>query len=200
MTTEPNSAALRGLVLAGGKSVRMGRDKAALVYADRPQWQACAELLGEYCGHVSISPGPNDGEYTSYDVIPDRGGVAGPMAGLLGAFDAEPGAAWLVLACDLPFIDRATLAALVEGRDTERRGTAFMAGDGFFEPLCAIYEPAMRVMLEEAVVRDDLSLRHALSDSNVRLLCPPDAEKLWNVNTPEEFASAVRALESGRRA
>lgn len=200
MTTGPNSAPLRGLVLAGGRSTRMGRDKAALVYADRPQWQVGAELLSEFCGNVSISPGPNGGEYDAFDVIPDRSGVAGPMAGLLGAFDAEPNAAWLVLACDLPFIDRATLAALVEGRDHERRGTAFMAGDGFFEPLCAIYEPAMREVLEEAVAHGDLSLRHALSDSNVRLLCPPDSDKLRNVNTPDEFASAVRALESGRRA
>ena len=201
MTTGPDSMPpLYGLVMAGGMSSRMGRDKAALAYAGKPQVRICAELLAQFAERVFVSGGVREDDplFSGMDVIEDEPPQVGPMGGLSAAQNAHPGAAWLVLACDLPLVDSTLLHALVDGRDPSRRATAFMAGDGLFEPLCAIYEPEMRPVLHERIAGSDYSLRRALGDSNVRLLCAANEDQLRSVNTPEEYAVVMAGLSHGK--
>ena len=77
--------------------------------------------------------------------IVDQPRSQGPIAGIAAAQAAHPEAAWLVVACDLPFLSRATLDHLLAHRDPSRLATAYRSShDGLPEPLCAIYEPASR--------------------------------------------------------
>jgi molybdopterin-guanine dinucleotide biosynthesis protein A len=134
-----------------------------------------------------------------YPQVVDRHPGAGPSAGILAAQASEPAAAWVVLACDLPFLDAPTLAALIAGRDPARTATAFRsAHDGLPEPLCAIYEPSAREPLEAAVAAGKTCPRRFLRQSAVALLDLPCAEALDNVNTPEERRTATAALASTR--
>ena len=140
---------LYGLVLAGGRSTRMQRDKAAIEY--RPgetQLDAAMKLLRPRVARAFVSVRAEqraDAARSAWEQIVDRGDVDGPIAGISAALAEHPDAAWLVLACDLPFLDARTLDTLIAARDRGGDATAFRSShDGLPEPLCAIYEPRAR--------------------------------------------------------
>src|SRR5437868_4548261 len=142
------AATLFGLVLAGGASTRMQRDKAALAYHGRPQLEWAYELLSDVCAATFVSVRPDQREEPTrakFPQIVDRQPGTGPIAGISAALQEHPKAAWLVVACDLPFITPAVLQHLITQRDPARIATAYRSEhDGLPEPLCAIWEPQAR--------------------------------------------------------
>jgi molybdopterin-guanine dinucleotide biosynthesis protein A len=171
----------------------MGRDKAALQYGDKPQAVAAYELLSGCCARVFLSCRQEQRADLPaiYDVVEN----IGPMGGILSAFAAHPDKAWLVLACDLPFLTEATLRDLIAHRDASQLATAYRsAHDGKPEPLCAIYEPAIAERLREFVRDGEQCPRKALIKLAVPLLDLPEARALDNVNHPHEFDEARAAL------
>ena len=176
----------------------MGIDKCAIELHGEPQARHACALLREFLPEVRVSARPEQRALPAVVGLPlieDRYEGVGPVSGVLSAMEAQPGVAWLTLACDLPMVDARGVRALLEGRDPGRLATAYMATDGYFEPLFAIYEPAMEPWLRERLGRGRYSLREALADADVRLLCPPEDQMLMNVNTPEDLAKAQRAIE-----
>lgn len=140
--------ALFGLVLAGGASTRMRTDKAALEYRGQPQLHRAFELLSQVCAATFVSVRPDqrdDPARAGFPQIVDRQPGIGPIAGISAALLEHPKAAWLVLACDLPFLTAETLQNLIAHRDPQKIATAYRSThDGLPEPLCAIWEPDAR--------------------------------------------------------
>ena len=196
------SAPLYGLVLAGGRSTRMGADKAALRYGGRTQLERAMELLGRHVqrAFVSVRAGQDDDALRArYPRIADLHEGLGPIAGILAAQEAYPEAAWLVLACDLPLLDEATLAGLVRARDPARAATAYRSShDGLPEPLCAIYEPMSHPALAACVAQGRNCPRKFLIGAGIPLLDPGAAGALDNVNTPGDYATARARTEAPR--
>lgn len=191
---------LFGLVLAGGASTRMQRDKAALAYHGRPQLEWAYELLSEFCAATFVSVRPDQRDEATraqYPQIVDRQPGTGPIAGIAAALQEHPKAAWLVVACDLPFLARETLQHLIANRDPHKVATAFRsAHDSLPEPLCAIWEPSAREAVQAHMQLGKQCPRKFLINSNALLLDLPDAQALDNVNTVEEFGAANAALQS----
>ena len=95
--------ALYGLVLAGGRSRRMGSDKAALQTDGETQLKRTVRLLNRHvdCVFVSTQADQSDDPVRSgFDQIVDAYDDLGPVAGILSAMDSGPEKSWLVLACD----------------------------------------------------------------------------------------------------
>jgi molybdenum cofactor guanylyltransferase len=193
-------APLFGLVLAGGRSTRMRRDKAAIEY--RPgatQLDVAMQLLQSRVQRAFVSVRADQaGEATRarYPQVVDASGVEGPIAGILAALLREPGAAWLVLACDLPFLDTATLDTLIAARgDDSRVATAFRSShDDLPEPLCAIYEPAALPKLQAHIAAGKNCPRKFLINAETHLLAQPNARALDNINTVEDYGAAMSSL------
>ena len=122
---------LLGLVLAGGESRRMGVDKGTIRYHGVPQRLHAAGLLARHTESVFVSVRPDQLPTLEPALAPmlDPAPGLGPMAGLLAAIGHRPDAAWLVVACDLPFLDEATLAALVAGRKEGYDAVAYAGTD-----------------------------------------------------------------------
>lgn len=195
---------LQGLVLAGGRSSRMREDKAALTYRQRPQLELAFELLAPFVSRAFVSVREDqrdDPLRAGFPQIVDGPDVEGPIAGIIAAQAACPRAAWLVIACDLPMLDAATLSMLIAGRDASRLATAYRsASDGLPEPLCTIYEPASREAILRFVAGGISCPRKFLMRHDVALLAAASPQALANANTPEELAAARRALASMERA
>ena len=120
--------ALFGLVLAGGASTRMRTDKAALEYGGQPQLRRAFEMLSQVCAATFVSVRPDqrdDPARAGYPQIVDRQPGIGPIAGISAALLEHPKAAWLVLACDLPFLTEETLQNLIAHRDPHKIATAY---------------------------------------------------------------------------
>jgi molybdopterin-guanine dinucleotide biosynthesis protein A len=166
---------LYGLVLAGGRSSRMQADKAALDYGRKPQLARAFELLAPRVqkAWVSVRADQRDEPLRArYPQVVDGKVGGGPIAGIIAAQALHPDAAWLVLACDLPLLDGATLDRLLAGRDAGR----------------ASREPVLR-----HVAAGRLCPRRFLAAHDVALLEAPHPHALDNANTPQD-AEALRAL------
>jgi molybdopterin-guanine dinucleotide biosynthesis protein A len=192
------SAPLYGLLLTGGRSRRMQRDKLALEYGGQPQLARAMALLEPLVERSFVSVRAdqrNDPQRSAFpcitDVLPD----IGPIGGIHAALCAHPEAAWLVLAGDLPFLDTATLQQLIAARAPQRLATAFRSShDGKPEPLCAIFEPASLGSIEAWIAADQRCPRDFLAHSDVELLTLREARALDNVNTAAEYLQARSAF------
>jgi molybdopterin-guanine dinucleotide biosynthesis protein A len=194
-----NVSRVHGLVLAGGRSSRMGRDKAALEFrAGETQLDAAMKLLEGRVSRAYVSvraDQKHDTARTRYPHIIDRGDIEGPIAGISAAFASSADVAWLVLACDLPFVDAATLDYLLLARNPNFDATAFRSShDGLPEPLCAIYEPSARAGINAQIAAGRNCPRKFLINAHTQLLDQPDPRALDNVNTVEEYERAMSAL------
>ena len=194
---------LYGLVLAGGRSTRMQRDKATLPYQGRNQLDRAMELLQRCVVQAFVSVRPDqrqDPARARYAQVVDAHEGLGPIAGIAAAQVMQPGAAWLVLACDLPYLDADTIAHLLAHRDPARIATAYRSShDGLPEPLCAIWEPRSAGLILEYVAAGKSCPRKFLIRSDALLLEQPHPQALDNINTPEEYrATGGTLLAQGR--
>jgi molybdopterin-guanine dinucleotide biosynthesis protein A len=189
---------VHGLILAGGSSSRMRRDKALLQYRGETQLERAVALAGRHTRAVFISVRAGqaaDPARARHPLIVDSLPGEGPIVGIRSALAAHPEVAWLVLACDLPFLDDAALETLLRERDPESFATAFRSThDGLPEPLCALWEPSAGPALAEYQAAGGHCPRKFLMRHKARLLEPLDTRTLDNVNTPEEYAEASSAL------
>ena len=183
--------AMYGLVLAGGESRRMGRDKALLSRNGQSQLRRSMALLERHADRAFVSARPEQAEEPErarFEQIADRYTGIGPLAGIISALEAYPDASWLVLACDLPNVDDRTLEFLLRSRAVDKPFTAFRSSsDGLPEPLCAIYRPESLPVLKDFAAAGIVCPRKILIRSDTLLLDQPDPEALDNVNTPEDL-------------
>ena len=178
----------------------MQRDKAALKIQGKTQLDRAFELLSRYLHRVFVSvraDQTSDPTRAHLPLIVDSVEGAGPITGIRSALAAHPEVAWLVLACDLPFVSDAAIEELLRRRDPSALATAYKsAHDGLPEPLCAIWEPAAAPPLAEYQAAGGHCPRKFLIRHGAPLIDPPDPRALDNVNTPEEYSQAVAALET----
>jgi molybdopterin-guanine dinucleotide biosynthesis protein A len=193
---------LYGLVLAGGRSSRMGRDKALIEYHGKNQIEWTTGLARLVCERVFVSVRADHAHDPARSQLPqivDRATGKGPIAGIMAAQAQEPHAAWLVLACDLPFLDEETLRHLVRAREPGRVATAYRSShDGLPEPLCAIFEPASRPLIEAWVAGGKDCPRKFLMRHDALLIDQPNPRALDNINTAAEFEALSGSLSPAR--
>ena len=182
---------LYGLVLAGGKSNRMGRDKGLITYHELPQREHLYRLLQPLCNRVFLSVRTEqvadlDSET---DYIVDEDLYRGPFNGLLSAHRRYPEVAWLVLACDLPLMETTGLQRLIAARDPSKVATAYATKQsGLPEPLAAIWESRGLQQAELHMKTATSSCpRKFLINSDIELVEAMQDELLANANNPEEY-------------
>jgi molybdopterin-guanine dinucleotide biosynthesis protein A len=188
---------LNGLILAGGKSMRMGFDKGEVNWFGKEQRYYMADMLKSLCHEVFISCREDQKNQVdiSYNVLPDTFTGLGPYGAILSAFREQPDSAWLVIACDLPLLDTDTLQFLISNRDTSKTATAFNSPRNEFpEPLITIWEPKSYPALLAFLAQGYSCPRKVLINSNVNLLSAPNTDALTNVNTPEDLEKVKRVI------
>lgn len=184
-----------GLVLAGGESRRMGRDKALLIRDGQSQLEHMVALLTNSLDRVFVSVRDvqqREPERSRFATIVDRYDGIGPIAGILSAMDEQPNANWLVVACDLPNIDVETILYLLDNRSQNQPFTAFKSSyDGLPEPLCAVYAAGSDAIIRNFIAGGIVCPRKILIRSDTLLLEQPNPHALDNVNTPDDLADSV---------
>jgi len=158
-STESLSDAL-GVVLAGGRSRRMGEDKAGIVIDGETLVERAAKMLVGICSSSVVADNGRNLHPDLESVVDGPG--RGPAAGILGAATRHPDRTLLVLACDLPVVPAALLA-----------GIALLGGDwvvprwqGRLEPLCALYRPAALAVIGRRALAGQFAL-HALDQTEL---------------------------------
>lgn len=202
ISKENNISSLNGLVLAGGKSRRMGRDKDLIQWHGKEQRYYAADMLQHFCEEVFISCRAEQAKDIddAYQTLPDTFLDMGPYGGILSALRSHRDKAWLVVACDLPLLNEETIRFLIANRNSQKIATAFESPhDGLPEPLITIWEQQSYPVLLHFLGKEITCPRKVLMNSDVRILKPLQPEALMNVNTPEEAASAKEILNKMSR-
>lgn len=192
--TPVEPAAPIGIVLAGGRSRRLGRDKTRLEIDGRTLPRRAVERLRGVCGTIALADAGRhllDGIESIQDLP-----AGGPASGILGAAQRFPGRPLLVLACDLPHIPTTLLAELaIPGRPVDWVVPRWRRG---IEPLCALYGPAALARLESQAAAGNPALHRLAEATDLRIHWLRDealerhgrpAEIFLNVNTPDDLLS-----------
>ena len=191
--------AMTGVVLAGGRSRRMGRDKALLVVDGEPLVERVARRLAAVCDTVVVASGarPLDGlEYAQVaDAVPGRG----PLGGIVAALEACATHLAAVVAVDMPFADPAVLSLLAASWDGEPAVIPVVGGR--LQPLHAVYATgsadAFRRCLESGRLRlTEVARRVGAreADHTVWGGADPTGSFATNINRPEDLAGVVTTI------
>ncbi|HWR34354.1 MAG TPA: molybdopterin-guanine dinucleotide biosynthesis protein B [Clostridia bacterium] len=186
----------RGLLI-GGKSSRMGSAKQLLKFGDRQLGEIVAAALGaDRCRRdvLTLGAGPVPPSLDDLVGLPDAPGFKGPCAGLLAAHRWAPEAAWVVAACDHPWLRMEDIEWLISLRRPGNWALVPRQEDGHPCPILALYEPQALAALERRVIEQPENARIAalLDHPRTLIIDPPPEHKraCANVNTPEEFRNA----------
>lgn len=186
-------APVHGLVLAGGKSVRMGKDKGSLQFFGKDQRDYAVEMLEKSRLKTFISV-RDDQEVFQENKIVDTFSGLGPFGAICSAFQKNPDVAWLVLATDLPFVDSALIEKLIHHRNPSKAATAIKGKNKKFpEPLIAIWEPKSYTLLLNYLAQGYSCPRKVLINSDVEIV-EIDDDYIRNINTPEDYKNAQQEL------
>lgn len=185
---------LTGLVLAGGRSRRMGVDKATLSLAGVPLVERVVAALREISEEVLVASGDGERLPGEWRQVSDALPGAGPVGGLLAGLAVARTPLLAVVAVDLPNPDPALLTWLARQHDGEPAVVPY--ADDRLQPLHAVYDVSARDAFEQAVASGQRSLTRLLPRLGARIVAPEEWGHLSqgafarNLNTPDQARGA----------
>jgi molybdopterin-guanine dinucleotide biosynthesis protein A len=172
-----------GYVLAGGRSQRMGRDKALLAWGGRTLLEHVAGLVREAVGNVTVVGPPSRYAGLGLRVIPDVVAGRGPLGGLYTALRDAAAERVLIAACDMPYLTPELLRQLAA-----TAGDAVVTDSGRLHPLCAVYHRKLLPLVEGAIRAGALRMHDLLAAAAVRRVAA-DPAVVANLNTPQDLVA-----------
>ena len=193
MTIENGSMNISAVLLAGGQSRRMGRDKATILFRGKPLWQIQLDLLRELQPEEILVAARTDPAWRPRDVtfVPDEPPSRGPLSGLTATLARMRSSHLLVLAIDMPFMNEDHLRYLSDEIEPGR-GVLTMIG-GRPEPLAAIYPVEARIDFINALSGTDFSMQTLTAQlvemGRLRATPVSEEEQLFyrNLNEPDDL-------------
>ncbi|MBQ2651756.1 MAG: molybdenum cofactor guanylyltransferase [Clostridia bacterium] len=197
---------LAAVVLTGGKSSRMGTDKAFLPMPNNPNETFLSHTLSlvRHFPVVALSVAAEDAKYDSFNCIqiPDRWPEIGPMGGIASVLSALEADAVLVLACDTPYLSPELITRLTDAFKANPDAGCICCtdADGRYQPLCAIYARSALPCFLEAIAQGKYALRYVIDQlKTIRLTLDKTLtdQAAANINTPEEYKNISNSQNGG---
>lgn len=176
-------------VLAGGGSRRMGRDKALLPLGGEPMAARVARIAAEAAGRVFLVGPASRYGHLGFPCLEERFPGLGPLSGLDAALRSGEADWCLLLACDMPGLDAASLRSLLDtAENCACDAVITTSAGGRTEPLCAAYHARLAPLAEQNIREGKLALHELLPLIRWAPFPAPHAGFAANLNTPEEWA------------
>jgi molybdopterin-guanine dinucleotide biosynthesis protein A len=157
---------LTSIILAGGKSSRMGMEKGLVDFRGKPLIQYGIDLLSRYTEQILISSSNPDYHSFGFEMVPDPVAGKGPVAGIAAALKSSRSVWNIVIACDLPFLQPELIDCLLENAGSYQ--AVIPLHDGVMEPLAGIYQQELAGHFETAIAAGDLALHRILLASKAK--------------------------------
>lgn len=181
------------IILAGGKSSRMGRDKSLLTADNIPLIKKIASQLDGYFKEIII--GANDIEkyrFLHLRVVPDLEEGKGPLMGIYSTLKSSKHEINFVVACDIPDLDMNYVIELI-GQAKDHEIVIPIWSDGRFEPLFAVYKKSILGNIKKLLDADKRKIRLLFESVDVKYVPLPDEGKWYrNLNTMEEYQNYIQ--------
>jgi len=176
---------LSGLILAGGKSRRMGRDKAQIIFDNQSFLDNTVRLVENFTNDIVISS--NQSPVTYYPVIADIYKNVGPIGGLFTGLQAVKNDFVLVLPVDMPLLNKTVLNYLLEHINPNKKINVFHLNNRP-QMLTGIYNKDVLPVIKKQIMQKDYKLQHLLHKVSFKLIdASPYKNVFINVNSPDEL-------------
>jgi molybdenum cofactor guanylyltransferase len=192
------------IILSGGKSRRMGTNKALLPVSEKPNIERIKdELLPVFEDMILVTNHQETYEFLNVKMVSDRYPGKGPLAGIHAGLLASDQEVNLVVACDMPFISAGLGAVLVE--NLREYDAVVPIIEGTMHPLFAVYRKKTIHVFENCLENNNLRMIHLLDQLNVLYLTEENlqsftndslAQIFFNMNHPEEYQDVIRLISS----
>jgi molybdopterin-guanine dinucleotide biosynthesis protein A len=181
---------LPAVIFAGGKSSRMGRDKALLPFANTPSLsQFQYQKLNKLFSIVYLSAKENKFDFTC-EIITDKYEESSPLVGIVSIFETLDVKAVFILSVDAPLVDKTIIDKLIEVYTKDMHVSAVIAkSPKGLEPLCGIYTRSILPLAKEYLAINNHKLTLLLGNSNAKTVTFDSNQPFTNLNTPEEYQS-----------
>jgi molybdopterin-guanine dinucleotide biosynthesis protein A len=195
-------------VLAGGASLRFGRDKALVEFAGKPLLVKICKVIKAATGSVHIVAPPGRYAYLGIPIAEDRWPDEGPLGGIITAIHAAADhgnrCEWnLMVSCDMPFLTRDWLSYMVERALASDAEVIVPRSEHGLEPLCACWRTSAAPALEAAFNDGVRKVTEAMKRLRMEVLDETHWKRFdsagrlfWNMNTPQDYQAALQIWES----
>jgi molybdopterin-guanine dinucleotide biosynthesis protein A len=186
-----------GVILCGGRSSRMGQAKAWLTLGNETLLQRAVRTLGEVATPIVVVAASDQALPelpAEVEIVRDGVEAEGPLPALILGLQALAGRAEIafVCACDLPFLNAETIGRILNSLESAEVAAPYT--DGYFHPLAAAYRLSLLPKLLDLQAAGERKLQRLFDIADtVRVTIEP--ETLRNVNTPEDYADALKLLD-----
>jgi molybdopterin-guanine dinucleotide biosynthesis protein A len=182
------------IILAGGKSLRMGQDKGLLPIGGIPMFQHIANQLTPFFSDALIVANQAEAyRGAGLRIVPDEQQGIGPLMGILSGLSASTKELNFVTACDIPNMNMdfiAELLKLADGCDA----VIPVTGDDMYEPLFAVYRKTVIPAIREIIGQGNRRIIELLTRVKVCTIQLPGADWYHNINTIQDYRNIVEPL------
>jgi len=188
-----------GIILAGGKSSRMGTDKGLQQLCGKPLIGYAIEVLSGICSTILISSSSDAYHSFGYQVVADEFPGIGPMGGIYSALRQSKTENNLVLSCDLPFVSNELLSHILEKSKGYQVAVPY-EGNRHYEPLCGFYHLSVLDILSNYIKKENYKLPDLFDEISVNKLVINNElgfyhkDLFMNVNTQNDLSEAERMI------
>jgi molybdopterin-guanine dinucleotide biosynthesis protein A len=178
-----------GFVLAGGKSSRLGHDKALLPFRGVPLLAHVAGEVLAAAGRVTVIADPERYSHLDLPIVPDSRPGHGPLAGIETALALRQAEWNLIVACDMPNLNQSLLSALLDAARASPDADCLLArSPSGLEPLCAVYRNRALATVTAALDAGIRKITDGLRGLQVAHFQIDNQGVTANVNTPEDWS------------
>lgn len=190
-----------GIILAGGKSSRMGAEKGLQELCGKPLIHYAIEALSGLCNTIIISSSSEAYHSLGYKVVADIIPGIGPMGGIYSTLQQSKTEKNLVLSCDLPFASAELMSYILENSKGYKVAIPWM-GDQHYEPLCGFYRLSVLDSINVCIKNNNYKLPELFEEININRLVINNklgfyTESLFlNVNSKHDLATAENLMRN----
>lgn len=191
---------ITGIILAGGKSSRMGRDKGWIELNNKPLINYAIEALKPYCDQILISSNSKEYKSLGYPVFEDKIKNCGPLGGIYSSLLHSSTQRNMVLSCDMPLVSTELIKYVLD-KCIEGKLSLPIHGANFMEPLCAVYPLEAIQHLEKFIKEGKLKLIDLVNSiPTEQIMIDPSnyfyhPDLFLNINRPGDLERASRLLQ-----
>ncbi|MEH7111020.1 molybdenum cofactor guanylyltransferase [Neobacillus niacini] len=192
------------IILSGGKSSRMGTNKALLKLNEKTTVERMVDTLKVYFDDIILVTNETDAyQFLGVKMVPDHYQGMGPLAGFHAGLKASNYDVNFIVACDMPFVSGELAATLVE--KIEHYDALIPVINGKKQTLCGVFQKKIVTKIEECIENGRLPIKHLLDHLNVLYLSEKDLQVysnidiervFFNMNHPHEYEDAKKWVKA----
>jgi len=191
---------ITGIVLAGGKSSRMGTEKGLVIFKGKPLIEYSLDVLKNSCDEIIISSNSESYDAFGFPVLKDEFPDSGPMGGIYTCLKASKNEINIVVSCDMPLVDAKFLDKLLTFSDDFAAVVPWHEKE-FFEPLCAVYNKNLLAVFKDFIDKMNFRIPDLLKTVNTKFLKTGkengiDPVIFCNINTLKQLEELSRMVDT----